>query len=489
MFKEIQLSNFRGIKFSGNIPLAPLTDKYGSEGSGKNFGHFLTMLKQTVMTADSNVVLYPGDIDSNIQLGTQSSLLYKKLAGDLTFSYSFSLPEYLVMEDPEKDRSGVPTQFLYGERIQFHCILSNKGAVHPFVKKFSYDLYDIDERVATATTLRTTLTTKRSEKVQYAVETDGYNLKNKTGRPWLQKSPHHFYGFSDELNTYYKNASGLFTLSQTHEAKLRNIYYVGSDRKRFNALHLWSGLNRFDVGHNGAHTITALLGSGDREISLGDRRRNQSIMEIVDTLLQQMELTHGFKVEELKAIEHGYAVRITSRTSKHSVELTEAGSTVAQVLPILVQCFCAPHNSTIVLDGIETHLSPRGQALLADVLLTVIQSKEDSIDRNIQLIVSTQSEVFLRRLQRRIAEGAVPLDSVLAYHTSNHRRGIDIAPIALLTDDTLTDLTPFFTFEDDDRMLDIVVDENLETTPRKDLETPNKTHTKKICCESEAWTR
>ena len=480
MFKEIQLLNFRGIKNSGNISLAPLTVFTGSEGSGKSsIGHFLTMLKQTAMTTDSTVVLYPGDVNSDTQLGTQSSLWYKKLEGDLTFSYSFDLLEYLVVEDLEKDSFGIPTQFLYGERIEFSCILSNKGTKYPFVKKFSYELYDIDKKVLTATTVRKTLPAKRSDRVQYSVKTDGYELKNKTGRPWLQKAPSHFYGFSNELNTYYKNARELFTLSNTHEEKLRNIYYVGSDRTRFNTLHLWSGLNRYDVGYNGAHTITALLGSKNRQISLGERRKHQSVIDIIDTLLQKMELVHGFNIEEIEAVEHSYSVRVTSRTSKNIADLTEAGSTIAQVLPILVQCFCAPPNSTIVLDGIETHLSVRSQALLADVLLMVLQSKEDSVNRNIQLIVSTHSEPFLRRLQRRIAEGKTPSDSVLAYHTTNHRRGIEIAPLPLLTNNELTDLTPYFTFEDDDRMLDIVVLTDLEATPQRNLERPIKPIPKK----------
>ena len=67
---------------------------------------------------------------------------------------------------------------------------------------------------------------------------------------------------------------------------------------------------------------------------------------------------------------------------------------------------CTPE-SIIVLDAIETHLSMQAQALLADVLLDVIRSKEDGEDRNIQLFISTHSEAFLRRLQRRVAEGVV----------------------------------------------------------------------------------
>ena len=486
MLTEIQIANFRGIKSTKTLPLAPLTVFTGKEGSGKSsVGHFLTMLKQTVTTADNSVVLYPGDKDSPVQLGTQSSLLYQKADGGLSFSYRFNLPTYLLMEDPEKDKFSVPTQFIFGENIKFSCHLSNENSKHPFVERYSYELYDKDNKVASASSKRTVVKSKKSESIQYLVETEGYELKNRTGRPWLQQPPKHFYGFSDELNTYYKNADAIFDMSHAHEQLLRNIYYVGSDRTRFNALHLWSGLHRFDVGHNGAHTITALLGAQDREISLGERRRNQPVMEIIDTLLQQMELLHGFHVETIDAIEHGYSVRVTARTSKNNVELTEAGKAIAQVLPMLVQCFCAPHNSIIVLDGIETHLSTQAQALLADVLLTVIQSKEDGLERNIQLIVSTQSEAFVRRLQRRIAEGEIPASMIAAYKTSNHRRGIDIDHIPLLTkENTLSDLSAYFTFEDDDRTLDITVSNDLPIVAERELEKPVKPAPKKLAKKS-----
>ena len=48
-------------------------------------------------------------------------------------------------------------------------------------------------------------------------------------------------------------------------------------------------------------------------------------------------------------------------------------------------------------------------------MIDVINSKEKGEERNIQLIIETHSEHFLRRLQRRIAEDVIPLNQVSAY--------------------------------------------------------------------------
>ena len=69
----------------------------------------------------------------------------------------------------------------------------------------------------------------------------------------------------------------------------------------------------------------------------------------------------------------------------------------------------------------EIHLHPNAQSQLADVFIDVIKSKEGGKDRNIQLIIETHSEHFLRRLQRRIAEDAISMDSVSAYFANMSR--------------------------------------------------------------------
>ena len=91
------------------------------------------------------------------------------------------------------------------------------------------------------------------------------------------------------------------------------------------------------------------------------------------------------------------------------VELPDVGFGISQVLPVLVQCDYAPEGSIILIDQPEIHLHPYAQSALADVMIDVIKK------RNIQLVIETHSEHFLRRLQRRIAEDELSQDKVSAY--------------------------------------------------------------------------
>lgn len=63
----------------------------------------------------------------------------------------------------------------------------------------------------------------------------------------------------------------------------------------------------------------------------------------------------------------------------------------------------------------EIHLHPQAQSNLADVFISAVKSYEDSVPRNMQLIVETHSEHFLARLQRRVAEEAIGADEVAIY--------------------------------------------------------------------------
>lgn len=64
-------------------------------------------------------------------------------------------------------------------------------------------------------------------------------------------------------------------------------------------------------------------------------------------------------------------------------------------------------------------------------MIDVINSKENGADRNIQLIIETHSEHFLRRLQRRIAEDAVPKEKVSAYFANIARTSATLEPLQI----------------------------------------------------------
>lgn len=115
--------------------------------------------------------------------------------------------------------------------------------------------------------------------------------------------------------------------------------------------------------------------------------------------------------------------------TKDNVNLTDVGFGVSQVLPVVVQCFYASPHTTIILEQPEIHLHPRVQTALADLFIEAIQSREDSADRSVQLIVESHSEHFLRRLQTRVAEQVVSPDDVALYFCRAGENGAVLDPL------------------------------------------------------------
>jgi predicted ATPase len=63
------------------------------------------------------------------------------------------------------------------------------------------------------------------------------------------------------------------------------------------------------------------------------------------------------------------------------------------------------------------------------MFIEVIKSRENESDRNIQLLIESHSEHFLRRLQRRIAEGEIVPEDVAIYFTKIGESGSTIEPL------------------------------------------------------------
>jgi len=64
-------------------------------------------------------------------------------------------------------------------------------------------------------------------------------------------------------------------------------------------------------------------------------------------------------------------------------------------------------------------------------MIDVINSRENGEDRDIQLVIETHSEHFLRRLQRRIAEDAVPQGKVSAYFANVTKTPATLEPLQI----------------------------------------------------------
>ena len=412
MFKKLKIENFKIWQDTGNIRMAPITLFFGTNSSGKSsIGQFLMMLKQTVESPDRKAVFYPGGKNSAVQLGSYKEMVFHRNPElKMSFEYQWEVVDALKIKDSLSGTNYSGDVLTFNSQIG----LDTKDQQSLLVDNLKYIITDKNNDVSMSIGMKR----RPDSKSEYKVESSKYVLKRKQGRGWSPGAPVRFYGFPDEVVAYHQNADFVQELNLLHEKLFRSLFYLGPLRTRAERLYSWTGIEPESVGYSGENTVAAILAARNRRISLGYKRLTKPFEEIIALKLKDMELIEDFKVNPISEQRQEYEVKIRTKGSKDWVDLPDVGIGVSQVLPVLVQCFYAPANSIIIMEQPEIHLHPSAQAALADVMIDVISSREDGKDRNIQLIIETHSEHFLRRLQRRIAEDKIPQDKVSAYFAS-----------------------------------------------------------------------
>ena len=66
--------------------------------------------------------------------------------------------------------------------------------------------------------------------------------------------------------------------------------------------------------------------------------------------LKEMGLIEEFRIESISDQRQEYEVKLRTKLSEDWVDLPDVGFGISQVLPVLVQCFYAPHNSIILME-------------------------------------------------------------------------------------------------------------------------------------------
>ena len=408
MLEHLRIRNFKGWTDTGAIRMAPITLFFGANSSGKSsIGQFLLMLKQTIESADRKAVFYPGGKNSAVQLGSYREMVFGRDPDNkIAFEYRWSLAEPLKFTDPLNGDEFAGDALAFGAEVG----LGKEKRRSLALNHLKYELMSDGESA-----LAIWMTRQPETKSEYEVDADKYWLTRKQGRAWPLSDPVRFYGFPDEVVAYHQNADFVQSLNLRHEQLFRSLFYLGPLRERAERLYSWAGVEPESVGYAGENTIAAILAARDRWISLGYRLWAKPFEKIIALKLEEMGLIEEFRVTPISEQRQEYEVGIRARGSRDWVDLPDVGFGISQVLPVLVQCFYAPPGSIVFMEQPEIHLHPRAQSALADVMVDVINSREDGSDRNIQLIIETHSEHFLRRLQRRIAEEEVSRDKVSAY--------------------------------------------------------------------------
>lgn len=186
MLTQLQLKNFKGWKDTKPITMAPLTVFFGTNSSGKSsIEQFLLMLKQTVDSSDRKTVIFPGDANSPVNLGSFEELVHgRDSKQELGFSFEWGLSEPLDVKDPRT------TFKCSGQQMHFSAKLGMAGERHPAlaVKRFEYILKDHGKQ-----TMRVTIERKPVAKIEYKLDAEPYVLARNLGRKWPLGTPIKFY--------------------------------------------------------------------------------------------------------------------------------------------------------------------------------------------------------------------------------------------------------------------------------------------------------
>lgn len=423
MITRLRIENFKAWRDTGSLRLAPLTVFFGENSSGKSsINHLLMMLKQTADSPDRNSIFMFGDSNSAVELGSFPEAIFEHdLRNDLKFGFEWQLGRPLSVRDPRSRRR------YQGTRIEFAASASQSGPTRQVVSNgFTYKLKN--EKGGDEISVEFVRDSKRSDR--WRINTENYELVRKPGRAWELPRPVQFFGFPAQALIYYQNSEFLNSFELELERVLANLSYLGPLRSSPKRLYVWSGGIPQSVGWSGEYAIEAILSGTDRRYNWKPKSALRPLGAIVAKNLQEMGLVESFDVAPIAPNRDLYEVNI--RTRGHGeVKLTDVGFGISQVLPVVVQTFYAPAGSTVIMEQPEIHLHPSVQASLADLFIAGISAREGAAARNVQLIVESHSEHFLRRLQLRVAQGKIAAEDVALYFCSSSPAGSKIEPLKL----------------------------------------------------------
>ncbi|MCP4345534.1 MAG: DUF3696 domain-containing protein [Desulfobacterales bacterium] len=409
MLTGLRLVNFKAWQDTEKIRLAPLSVFFGSNSSGKSsINQFLLMLKQTAQSPDRKRVLHLGDKSTAVDLGIYQDILNVYTSLDsIAFSLRWNLINEMKIEDIRSEA------VFSGKSMSFTALIRPLRNTHQeiIVETMRYTLGELS-----SIAMEVGMERKGTDKKEYKLTSEHYLPVRNPGRAWTLPPPTRFYGFPEEVAAYYQNAGFVQDFTLEFEKQLQRICYIGPLREFPQRSYTWSGEIPEEVGWQGKLAVNAILAARDRLISPGKRKKKMLFEAMIARWLKKMGLIESFELRLISANRRDYEVMVRTAGMKEMVNVTDVGFGVSQILPVLVQCFYAPRNSTVIIEQPEIHLHPSVQASLADLFIEAVQAREDGEDRNIQLLIESHSEHFLRRLQRRIAEEKIsPKDTAIYF--------------------------------------------------------------------------
>ena len=416
MLNRLKIENFKAWRHA-DLEFGKVTGLFGTNSAGKSsLLQLLLLLKQTANATDRSLVLDLGGPEDVVSLGTFKDVIHQHdEQRRMSWLLDWTLPKKLAVHDPMQPR-GEP--LLEADRLETRCDVVLKQA-RLWAREIAYRFDDVQFKLRPQSGSDT--------KFELATDSRQFRFIRSLGRKWPLPRPVKTHLFPNEVRSYFQNADFLGDFELEYENLMNSIHYLGPLREYPRREYHWSGSAAADVGERGEWTINAILAAtrnGEMR-SLGYRKRKKTFQEMIAHWLSELGLIHEFRLEELAEGTNLYQALVKTTSTGVPTALTDVGFGVSQVLPAVVLLYHVPKGATVLMEQPEIHLHPAVQSGLADVMLNVAKA------RNVQVIVESHSEHFMRRLQRRVAEEEVTSKDVKLYFVSMDRGAAHASDLAL----------------------------------------------------------
>jgi predicted ATPase len=147
---------------------------------------------------------------------------------------------------------------------------------------------------------------------------------------------------------------------------------------------------------------------------------DRTIEALRDDLLERLKIAGGVDVKTINDVQIelrvGRLPDVPPEDEEDMVNIADVGVGVSQTLPVLVALHAAKPGQLVYVEQPETHLHPRAQVALAQVLAA-------AAIRGVRVVAETHSAMLLLGIQTLIAEGKLEPDKVKLHWFQREKDG------------------------------------------------------------------
>ena len=414
--KSVKIKNFKSIKNSQELPLAPLTLIFGPNSSGKSsIIQSILLMKQTISAGVLNEPLRLRGLRGMKDFGTMKEVSFYRREEDIELKFT---TEKTKKKSKSKKKESTPEESTVSTiRFVFGFKGTNRDPLSPeyYVKELQYEEQTGKRFWSALLTSKNHMNDTYTLNVHHiknlsvplpksAQKLDGANMEVEAKFNGIVPKimPIHL----EEKKNQHEQVLLMYLVSYEIQTKLseifQNTHYLGPVRE-YPSREQKLDQSVDELDHNGSNIHNILL---------LEQRRDKKVFDVnFDTDSRGNVIENGFNqvlgrwadklaLYNIKAEGKDTYVSIQLQLSAHNtqpVNLTDVGFGTSQVLPILVQSIRMNPGDLLICEQPEIHLHPNLEMVLGDFFLAMARTGR-------RFIIETHSKPLLDRIIRRIVE-------------------------------------------------------------------------------------